>query len=570
MTTDAHHPLAMRNRDFLMPPSLGERASSLKRARSHSKLVSRLRFGLPVAALATVGLYFYSPTLHVSIGDLDASVAGVVIEKGNLRMVNPKLEGVNDKQGAYVVTAKYAEQTVSNPDFIRLTDLASEMNDANKGWSRLTSPKGTFETKTEKLQLFGDIRVAQSSGMTARLTRADVDMKTQLVTSAEPVKVDFPNGKLDSLTMRIDMDTKRATFKGGVRVHLEQEKKPSAQKAPPKETQGLGRAFKSDAPVNIAAPRLTIYNEQQLAHFEGGVTTLQAGSQMTSNEMKVIYSSSGSGTAQAEKTTGLGAGKLKWIDAIGNVQIATQDGRGATAHKLSYDALKQELTLDNDVVLSQGQNVMKGKRMVSNLATGITRFPPLGRVHGHFKPAEEDAAKKVKPADVPQSTTGETTQFDLSSSRGKPVDIEADSLTINDKKNLAVFHGKVKANQGTMTMRSSKLNVNYSGGNKDTVGAGKDGAKGGSQITSIRAEGKVLINTAEDQATTSDWALFSAASQTMTIGGNVVLTQGDNVIKGDQLVIDLTTNKSRFVNAGGPSTRKRVQGLFMPKQSGKQ
>ncbi len=56
----------------------------------------------------------------------------------------------------------------------------------------------------------------------------------------------------------------------------------------------------------------------------------------------------------------------------------------------------------------------------------------------------------------------------------------------------------------------------------------------------------------------------------MTIGGNVVLSQGDNVIKGDELVIDLTTNKSRFVNRGDASTRKRVRGLFMPKQSGAQ
>ena len=570
MTTEAHHPFAVRDRDFLMPPTLSERKTSLKQARSHSKFVSRLRYFLPVAALATLGLYFFSPKIHVSIGDLDASVAGVVIDKGNLRMVNPKLEGVNDKQGAYVVTAKYAEQTVSNPDFIRLTDLSSEMNDAKKGWSRLTSPKGTFETKTEKLQLFGDVRVAQSSGMTARLTRADVDMKTQLVTSPEPVKVDFPNGKLDSLTMRIDMDTKRATFKGDVRVHLEQEKKPGTGKAPAAQAQGLGRAFKSDAPVDIAAPRLTIYNEQQLAHFEGGVTTVQTGSQMTSNELKVIYSSSDSDTPQAEKTAGLGTGKLKWIDAIGEVRIATDDGRGATADKLSYDALKQELTLDNDVVLSQGQNVMKGKRMVSNLATGITRFPPLGRVHGHFKPAGEDAAKKAKPEAPPQPASGATTQFDLSSTRGKPIDIESDSLTINDKKSRAVFHGKVKVVQGTMTMRSSKLDVNYTGGDKNAA-ATADGAKsGGSQISSIRAEGNVLINTAEDQATTSDWALFSAANQTVTIGGNVVLTQGDNIIKGDQLVIDLTTNTSRFVNIGGPSTRKRVRGLFMPKQSGAQ
>ena len=57
----------------------------------------------------------------------------------------------------------------------------------------------------------------------------------------------------------------------------------------------------------------------------------------------------------------------------------------------------------------------------------------------------------------------------------------------------------------------------------------------------------------------------------MTIGGNVVLTQGENVIKGDRLVIDLKTGRSRFEHTGDPATgkRPRVKGLFMPQQSDK-
>jgi lipopolysaccharide export system protein LptA len=50
------------------------------------------------------------------------------------------------------------------------------------------------------------------------------------------------------------------------------------------------------------------------------------------------------------------------------------------------------------------------------------------------------------------------------------------------------------------------------------------------------------------------------------VGGNVVLTQGENVLKGDRLVIDLKTGQSRFENtatsnAGGG----RIRALFMPK-----
>lgn len=567
MMTDAHHPLTARDQDFLMPPTISERAASFRRAHSHSTLVRRLRVVLPVLALGVAGLYFLSPEIHISVGDMDASVAGVVIEKGNLRMLNPKLEGVNQKQGAYVVTAKYAEQAVASPDFIHLTDLSAEMNDSRKGWSRLTAPKGTFETKTEKLNLIGDIRVAQSNGMTARLTRADVDMKTEIVTSNEPVKVDFPNGKLDSHEMRINMSVREAEFAGDVRVRMEQPKKEAAARKQPDATPAFAASLKNDAPVDILAPKLTIFDIQKLAYFRGGVTTDQAGSRMISRELKIYYSGESAAGGAAQEDGQQPPAKLKSIDAIGDVRISTLDGRKASAATLNYDAATQQLTLDGDVIVSQADNVLKGKRMISNLATGVTSFPPLDRVRGHFVPADAaaPAAAQAVRAELP-AAAGPGTHIDLSSTRGQPVDIEADSLAVDDKTRVALFHGKVKTVQGTMTMRSASLAVNFSG---DGAQAGGEKA-GGSRVTSIRAEGKVLIDTADDQATTSDWAVFEAKSQTVTIGGNVVLTQGDNVVKGDELVIDLTTNRSRFVNRGDPQTRKRVRGLFMPKQSGAQ
>jgi hypothetical protein len=57
-------------------------------------------------------------------------------------------------------------------------------------------------------------------------------------------------------------------------------------------------------------------------------------------------------------------------------------------------------------------------------------------------------------------------------------------------------------------------------------------------------------------------------AQQVTVGGNVVLTQGKNVLKGDRLVIDLTTGESRFENTGNAATGGRIRALFMPKQEG--
>lgn len=220
MTSHAEHPYAISNRDYLGARDAGDWSKSIARARSHSRAVSWLRILLPIFALATLGLYFLSPKIHVTIGDMDASVAGLVIEKGRLRMINPKLEGASDKRGAYVVSAEYAEQVVANPDIIYLTGIKAEMHDASKNWSRLSAPKGTFQTKTEKLELTGDIRTAQSGGMTARLSRASIDMKKQIIVSNEPVDVDFLNGTLRSDTMTIHSGENRVVFRDNVRVHI--------------------------------------------------------------------------------------------------------------------------------------------------------------------------------------------------------------------------------------------------------------------------------------------------------------------------------------------------------------
>ena len=459
MTTDAHQPLVMPRRDFVRAPTIKERMDALGRARSHSRMVSILKVALPVAAVGLVGLYFISPSIEVTIGDMNASVQGVAIEKGNLRMVNPKLEGANDKQGNYVVTAAYAEQAVANPDTIHLTELQAETNNAQKEWSRLTSPKGVFETKTEKLELIGDIRVAQSNGMKARLTRAKVDMKGQMVTSDEPVRVDFPAGKLDSKTMRLDMDAKEAAFRGDVRVRMEQQKSQTPVAAPETAERSFANALKSDEPVDIAAPQLTIFDATKLAHFKGGVLTVQGGSRMISQELRVYYANTPEQGSEDSQSA-----KLKMIDAIGNVELSAADGRAAKASQLVYDAILRKITLNENVVVSQAENQLRGAQMISDLTTGITNFPPIARVYGHFKPADDakqtasDESLQTEVRDVIEGAA----QIDLSSTRGQPIDIEADSLTVNDKTSVAVFFGDVRTVQGQMTMASRKLTVDFS------------------------------------------------------------------------------------------------------------
>ncbi len=156
----------------------------------------------------------------------------------------------------------------------------------------------------------------------------------------------------------------------------------------------------------------------------------------------------------------------------------------------------------------------------------------------------------------------------FSKKNNDPINIEADTLEVVDDKNTAVFSGNVKASQGKFVLIAKKLKVTYSRG-----GAGKKAKAEQRGIKRIDATGKVAISTPDNQSATSDWAKFDVLAKMITIGGNVVLSQGGNVMRGDKLVIDLNTGRSKFHSTSNtPGSKKgkrpRITGVFMPGKSG--
>ncbi|MHA1132680.1 MAG: LptA/OstA family protein [Alphaproteobacteria bacterium] len=172
----------------------------------------------------------------------------------------------------------------------------------------------------------------------------------------------------------------------------------------------------------------------------------------------------------------------------------------------------------------------------------------------------------------------------MSKNSDAPIDIQSDLLTVYDTKKIAIFKGNVKAVQGTTTLRATQLDVHYIGGAEELTGKGADqdnattpvaqqgatqkDADPQSSINKLEARGDVYITSEDDQTTSSDWAVYDVPAQLVTVGGNVVLSQGQNVLKGNRLIIDLKTGESRFDNTGNAAAGGgRIRALFMPKGS---
>jgi lipopolysaccharide export system protein LptA len=143
----------------------------------------------------------------------------------------------------------------------------------------------------------------------------------------------------------------------------------------------------------------------------------------------------------------------------------------------------------------------------------------------------------------------------FSQNRNQPVQIEAASLEVRDKDKIATFSGSVKVVQGDTVMRSKSLVVYYEQQGQQpgapAMKAATPGPGGSSSISRIEAHGGVTVNQ-KDQTATGEKALFDMKGNTVTLSGNVVVSQGQNIMRGDRLVVNLTTGVSNVYADKGP------------------
>jgi lipopolysaccharide export system protein LptA len=154
----------------------------------------------------------------------------------------------------------------------------------------------------------------------------------------------------------------------------------------------------------------------------------------------------------------------------------------------------------------------------------------------------------------------------FSQNRDQPVHIEAATLEVRDKQKEATFSGDVRVKQGDTGLRCKSLVVFYEQGGEDapktkTMPAATPGPGGEQKIKRLEARGAVIV-TQKDQTVTGELGIFDMKSNTVTMTGNpVVMTQGQNVLRGERLVVDLTSGVSRVES--GKNGQGRVQGLFI-------
>nr|WP_250157221.1 LptA/OstA family protein [Tianweitania aestuarii] len=160
----------------------------------------------------------------------------------------------------------------------------------------------------------------------------------------------------------------------------------------------------------------------------------------------------------------------------------------------------------------------------------------------------------------------------LNLSNDQPIQIESDKLEVRDNDRQAIFTGNVSVVQGETLMKAGKMTVYYVGQAMARDGQQKPaetqpaaGATPGSaDIERIEVDGKVYVKS-ESQVATGDRATFDMKSEVLTLTGKeVVLTEGENVIVGCRLNVQMKTGQAQLDGCGGTQSGGRVKMLLQP------
>jgi lipopolysaccharide export system protein LptA len=135
-----------------------------------------------------------------------------------------------------------------------------------------------------------------------------------------------------------------------------------------------------------------------------------------------------------------------------------------------------------------------------------------------------------------------------------PITVDASKLEYFDKDQKLIYSGGVVATQGESTMRATTMVVFLARADEPATLQADTG-----RIRRIEAAGPVTV-TQVDQVGTGDSGIYDKAENKVYLIGNVVLSQGPNVTKGERnskLVYDLETGYAQVI--GG-----RVNSIFTP------
>jgi lipopolysaccharide export system protein LptA len=149
-----------------------------------------------------------------------------------------------------------------------------------------------------------------------------------------------------------------------------------------------GMKLSGNEPIQIESDRLEVLDKEHKAIFSGNVLVVQGTSLIKAGRMTVYY--------VAGQTSTAGAGAIDHLEVDDTVYLKSND-QVVTGDRGTFDMKTEIFTMTGkEVVLTQGESVLVGCKLVANMGAGTAKLEGCGtsssgsgRVKVLLKPGEQ-------------------------------------------------------------------------------------------------------------------------------------------------------------------------------------
>lgn len=127
-------------------------------------------------------------------------------------VTDSRLTGFDRERQPYSVTAERAVQDAAEPNRIHLEGIAGELHQASGDTLGLAASTALFDSKSDVLQLEGDVTLVSAGRFVAKMAKADVTLTDKRLRSQGPVRVTFDRGRISAGGLEITEDGNRVIF----------------------------------------------------------------------------------------------------------------------------------------------------------------------------------------------------------------------------------------------------------------------------------------------------------------------------------------------------------------------
>jgi len=136
-----------------------------------------------------------------------------------------------------------------------------------------------------------------------------------------------------------------------------------------------GLSVNHNAPIEVTADGLEVFQEENRAVFTGHVVAVQGQVRLKSDRMNIFYRKpeKEEGAKKALDSNAMQKDAIQKIEVEGNVFLSTPEETASGANGV-YDVENHQIVLNDNVVLTKGNNTLKGDHLTYNLETGKSVF----------------------------------------------------------------------------------------------------------------------------------------------------------------------------------------------------